>query len=193
MQRNTSWKANEEALGWAEAYLGDISSAVERLRSHENRGAARVGHRVYRYIDMSKHRLALLMSGLNSKQRAALGMLPVLLHVNQATIPGGIESRLPIFGVKGLRPTPILERYSRIALSLELSEYFREVDRPIIEAIFLESPIRTLGERTDKEIQVYLVANLRSLGDAAVRTLLTRLEKISEWYLEKASCSVAPS
>lgn len=182
MTETNIWTPTDEALTWARSYLDPVQSAAVRLSQHENKGAARIGLRVARYVDLSAARLAMLLDGLNAKQRAALGALPALLHMNSQHLPGYLSAKLPVFGIRGFELNDMVERCGRLALSKELSELNEPVERPLIESVFFSSHVGTLGQRERTEVQVYLAANVRGLGDAPLKRLIARLEDISRWY-----------
>lgn len=184
MSETVSWTPTDDALNWARAYLGQAQDAARRLSKHENKGASRIGRRVVRYLEFSTGRLALLLDGLSAKQRAIVGILPALVHLNHEALPGYLQSRFPIFGVNGFVLNPMIERCARLALSKELSDIVTPVERPLFQSIMLESNVGTLGQRNRVEIVVYLVASVRSLGDGPLKSLMTKLELLSKWYAQ---------
>ena len=125
MSERNFWTPTDEALTWSRAYLGPIQSAAVRLSRHDNKGAARIGLRVARYVDLCTARLAMLLDGLSAKQRASLGTLPFLLQVNNQQLPGYVNSKSPVFGIKGFSLNEMLERCGRLALSKEIGEFVR--------------------------------------------------------------------
>ncbi|MGB0647440.1 MAG: hypothetical protein ACPGQS_09720, partial [Bradymonadia bacterium] len=183
MTERNFWTPTDEALTWSRSYLGPVQSASVRLSRHDNKGAARIGLRVARYVDLCTARLAMLLDGLSAKQRAALGTLPFLLQVNNQQLPGHVNSKSPVIGIKGFALNEMLERCGRLALSKEIGEFVTEVDRPLIESVFLSSSVGTVGQREKAAVCVHLVANIRSLGDVPLQHLKNRLDDISRWYL----------
>ena len=134
---DTVWTPTDEALQWAHAYLEPVQGAANRLSQHENKGAARIGRRITRYVDFCQARLALLLDGLNNKQRAIVGVLPALLHFNHEELPGFANTRFPVFGVQGFQLSEMVERCGRIALSKELSAFDATVERPVFQSVFV--------------------------------------------------------
>ncbi len=184
MSETVSWTPTDEAFTWAHSYLGPALDAARRLSTHDNKGAARIGRRVVRYVEFSTGRLALLLDGLNAKQRAAIGILPVLIHSNQEGLPGFLQTRFPIFGIQGFELNAMIERCARLAISAEIQAFVTPVERPLFQSILVESSVGTIGQRNQVEMSVYLVASVRSLGDAPLKSLMTKLELLAKWYAQ---------
>ena len=86
-----SGSAAEDLIdGWpfAEAFFTELDVATGNLTYNENRGIARLGKRLGRFIGFNRCRLAYLAEGLSDRQRLAFAALPYLLHVNERGLPG---------------------------------------------------------------------------------------------------------
>ena len=76
--RRTGYHAEGLIDGWpfADPFFVDLSVAARNLTYNENRGIARLGKRLERFIRFNRYRLSYLAEGLSEKQRLAFAVLP---------------------------------------------------------------------------------------------------------------------
>ena len=167
-----------------EAFKGPFISgtALDAARhyKHDNKGAVELTT-CCSVHGVLHRRLALILDGLNGS-RAVIGILPALIHFNHEALPGFLQTRFPIFGIRGFEINAMIERCSRLAISTEIAQFVTPIERPLFQSVMLESSVGTIGQRNQVEVSVYLVASVRSLGDAPLKSLMTKLELLAKWY-----------
>jgi adenylate cyclase, class 1 len=173
--------------GWAtaEPFFHDAVVASERLTENENRGIARMGRRIGRFVRFNLARFARIISGLDDTQRNLLAIVPYLLHINEPDLPGHVDTKFDVAGVSGFHFNPTVEE---AALALFNRNNLRppvSTLRPVIRSILMETDTGTMAARGDDPITFYLVVELRGMGDSVRRDLLRRLEKIRLWVEQK--------
>ena len=184
VQSRRSLSAVEELIdGWpfAEPFFADVLGASDALLQNENKGIARLGRRVGRFLRFQQQRLAFLAEGLTERQRLAFAALPYLLHVNEPSLPGYSKSRFTVHGVSNFEFNPTIRN--------AVSDLFKKSQvrrppaefRPVFHALFVMTDIGTLVQRDTDLVSIYTVVDLRSMGDTLRRDLAMRLDSLVDW------------
>ncbi|MEE2787578.1 MAG: class I adenylate cyclase [Myxococcota bacterium] len=181
--RRPSSSVEELIDGWpfAESFFGDVLGAADALTQNENKGIARLGRRVGRFLRFQQQRLAFVAEGLSDRQRLAFAALPYLLHVNEPDLPGHSKSRFTVHGVSNFEFNPTIGNAVRELFKQSQVRQPPAEFRPVIHSIFLMTDIGTLAQRDTDLLSIYMVVDLRSMGDTLRRDLAMRLDSLVEW------------
>ncbi|MBV70325.1 MAG: hypothetical protein CMH52_03165 [Myxococcales bacterium] len=174
--------------GWpaAEPFFRGIDRAVDALSENQTRGIAQLGRRIGRFIRFNRTRLARLFESLDDRARTAFALVPYLLHVNEADLPGYVPSgRLTSHGVSQFEFNETIQGAlmavtRRNAVRSPATEF-----RPIIRSIFAVTDIGTLAQRPGDPVTLFLVADLRAMGEPLRRQLTRKLEEIIAWSTQQ--------
>lgn len=169
----------------AQPFFLNALGAAEHLGQNENRGMARLGRRVGRFLRFNMARLARIYAGLDLAQQHLLSIVPYLLHTTDDDLPGHIKTQFDVYGVAGFSMNATVEDAVRALLKRSPSAEPATQSRPVIRSILLETDVGTLAQRGDDALTFYLVTELRGMGDSVRMDLLRRIEKIRHWIENK--------
>jgi len=135
-----------------------------------------------RFRALNTERLKRLESELNSQQKDFLTLIPLLFHINHATLPGYTSNEAPA-GMADYKPD---RKTLLIAKKLGRSfEYKRRALRTIpIQGLYLMGSIGTIGQTPDSDLDFWLCHN-HDLTEEQLEQLQKKAHLIERYGMER--------
>lgn len=131
-----------------------------------------------RFMSVNEGRLTRTLEALSSRHRAFLHVLPLLLHVNHASLPGYVSPKTPA-GVRHFAPD---KEHLRAAQNIARAFTYhagKPVD-PDILGIYLMGSTGTIAQ-SDKSDLDFWICHRPELASNAVAELRRKLDALSQW------------
>ena len=132
-------------------------------------------------LSIQSHTACSLFEGLDDKARTAFTVLPYLLHVNEPDLPGYVSSRSTTHGVSHFEFNQTIESALNSLIRRRTFRVPANEFRSVIRSIFIVSDIGTIAQRTGDKVTMYLVVDLRGMGESVRRQLNRKLEELASW------------
>ncbi len=131
-----------------------------------------------RFLKINEERLGRALQSMSLRQQDILEVLPLLLHVNHALLPGYVSKQAPC-GLAGYEP-------SKAALSIarSFSQTFRyRRDRrsdPAVHSLFMMGSTGTLAHSESSDVDLWL-CHSPELSAQDLADLKTKADKLDQW------------
>lgn len=159
----------------------EVTRQARDLSRTGSRGARLVGHRVSRHLAFQRARLARVYQSLEASERRVLSALPYLLDINRSGLPGYVRDRRVLHGVQGFEANPTLRDAVAVLFERDISRRSLSRHKPPIRSIWIGGNPGTLIDGGDPLLMVYVVLDLRQMGEGVLPAMQNRAKGISEW------------
>lgn len=141
------------------------------------------------FTSYNRHRRRRLDTQIGDKAREALQLLPMLLHGNQAGLPGFVDNPLCPLGIADYSPT-----HGELCLARKLFPAVEPrrsgVLRPVVELVAVMGSVGTIGFSGESDLDVWVCYAPRHVRGHAVRLYEAKVRAIEQWMTEHSGAEV---